>query len=113
MYKKRFLVKEGKSHVPIKTHEIAYFNREDDFVFLELFNGKTYIIDMSINSLETVLDPTIFIRISRKILANIDAIIELYKDGQDIFEITLSAKKEEKVPVSREKYYIIKSYLSE
>jgi len=113
MYKKRFLVKEGKSHVPIKTHEIAYFNRDDDFVFIELFKGKTYIIDMSINSLETVLDPKVFIRLSRKILANIDSIIELNKEGQDIFEITLSANKLIKIPVSREKYYIIKSFLSE
>jgi len=87
-YKERFLLKMGVSMVPVKSEEIAYFYR-DELVFAQLFNGKSFPMDDSLNHLQEIVNPTLFIRLNRQLLANVNAIKKLtpYKPGQLMLEI--------------------------
>ncbi|HEV7380677.1 MAG TPA: LytTR family DNA-binding domain-containing protein, partial [Dyadobacter sp.] len=54
--------------------EVAYFYADDKVVFLVSTDGKKYLIDNNLESLEEVLDPILFFRINRKVIARIESI---------------------------------------
>ncbi|GAA4274329.1 LytTR family DNA-binding domain-containing protein [Aquimarina gracilis] len=82
-FKELFLVKSGNSMIPVKTNEIAYFYR-DRLIFAKSFTGESYLLDHSLNQLQTMLDQEKFIRLNRQLLVNLDAIHKLatHKPGQ-------------------------------
>lgn len=72
--KNRFLVRIGDEFRHVETDEVACFNSEDKAVYMNLFSGKRYVIDYSLDSLEPMLDSMMFFRVSRGCIANIKAI---------------------------------------
>ncbi len=110
-YKKRFLVKNGKEYIPIKTEDIAYFYRSE-IVFIRLFNGKSFMTNYSLNQLEEILEPYYFIRINRKIISNINAIQGISKNNSNRYSIKLSPMHTESIYLSQERYYWLKNILS-
>ena len=72
--RQRFLVRTGDSYRHIPVAEIAYFQVEDRCTFIHLRNGKAFIVDSSLDLLETELDGNRFFRISRNCIINIDSI---------------------------------------
>lgn len=73
-YKQRFVVSAGERIVPINTSDIAYFYSKDKYTFLMTADGSHYIIDSSMDLLESELDPKRFFRISRGCIIALDAI---------------------------------------
>ncbi|MBP1631358.1 MAG: lytR [Bacteroidetes bacterium] len=65
-YRKRFLIQIADKFRKIEIGEIAYFYVSDKGVFLKTIEGNSYPIDLSLDSLEKVLDPSFFFRINRK-----------------------------------------------
>lgn len=110
-YKERFLVKEGKEFIPIKTEEIAYFYRTE-VVFLKLFNGKSYMTNYSLNHLEEILEPHLFLRVNRQIIANINTIKSFFKGNSSNYFLNVSPIHSEKIQISQERYYTLKNLLS-
>ena len=110
-YKERFLVKLGNKYTPIKIEDIAYFYK-DDLVFIRSFNGNNYPISSSLSSIESAIDLSMFIRVNRKILVNINAIEYLaqYKPGQLV--IRVKPKFEEVIVLSQEKSSQLKALLN-
>ncbi len=110
-YKKRFLVKEGKEFIPVKTEEVAYFYRTE-IVFIKLFNGKSYMTNYSLNHLEKILEPHSFFRVNRQIIANVNTIKSFFKGSSGNFFLNVSPIHSEKIQISQERYYILKNLLS-
>ena len=83
VYKERFLLKSGNSMTPVKIDDIAYFYR-DELVFAKLFDNKLFPLDDSLHQLQRMINPDKFIRLSRQLLVNINAIKKLIpsKPGQ-------------------------------
>ena len=73
-YKKRFLVKRGVDYISIKTEEIAYFYATHKLVCLVDSNNQKYILDQSLTDIEKQLDPSLFYRVNRKFLLQMNAI---------------------------------------
>jgi len=73
-YKNRFMVKMGDSIASVKTEEIAHFISEDGVVLLATVTGKRYVVDYTLDSLESLLSPESFFRINRKVIININSI---------------------------------------
>ncbi|TGV01182.1 LytR/AlgR family response regulator transcription factor [Flavivirga rizhaonensis] len=109
--KERFLVKLGKKYIPLKTEDIAYFYK-DDIVFAKSFNGNSYPINSSLNTIESLIDTNTFFRVNRKMIININAIEYLaqYRPGQ--LTIKVSPKFEEIIILSQEKSSGLKALLS-
>lgn len=107
-YKKQFLLKSGKQYIPVHIDQIAYFYR-DDFVFVALFDGKTYIIDQSLDQIHKTINPSDFIRLHRKIIARTTAIKSLqpYKPGR--FSVVLTPPYKEPIHLSQERSSWIRS----
>lgn len=73
-YKERFLVQFNDRIVPVKADEIAFFYSEDKNNHVVTHGGAVYIVDSTMDSLITDLDPERFFRISRSCIFAKDAI---------------------------------------
>jgi DNA-binding LytR/AlgR family response regulator len=72
--KNRFIVKSGQTIDSIKTEDVHHFTTIDSITFLVTSTGKKYPIDYTLDVLETVIPKSIFFRINRKTILNINAI---------------------------------------
>ena len=73
-YKERFLVQFNDKIVPVKTDEIAFFYSEDKNNHVVTHDGSVYIVDSTMDSIFTELDPERFFRISRGSIFAKDAV---------------------------------------
>lgn len=73
-YKTRFLVRFADTIHFKNIDEVAYFYADDKVVFLVTTEGKKYLIDSNLETLEDLLDPALFFRINRKVIARIESI---------------------------------------
>ncbi len=78
-YKERFLVHFNDRIVPIKADEIAFFYSEDKNNHVVTHEGSVYIVDNTMDSLMTGLDPERFFKISRSCIFSKDAIDSVTK----------------------------------
>ena len=69
-YKERFIVYVGEQIIPVRTDAIACFFSEEKSNFLLTEEGKRYLVDSSLDSLEEELDPAEFFRISRGVIVS-------------------------------------------
>jgi DNA-binding LytR/AlgR family response regulator len=100
-YKARILLKVGDQLRSVEMEEVAYFYAEDDVVFAMLMDKKRYIVDYTLNQLESRLDPSKFFRISRGCIAQISSVKKVSKYFNSRLAVELDPPMEEKVLVSR------------
>lgn len=82
-------VKLGDRMLFIDINEILYFEAEDKYVRIHLFNGKSYLCDYPIRNLEEKLDDK-FVRIQRSILVNRTRIKEIEKHYSGRYVVKLN-----------------------
>ncbi len=99
-YKKRWMVHFANRIKSIKTEDIAFFEVINKGVFLRTFSNKSYDLNYSLEKIETKVDPDTFFRVNRKLLANIDAIEEIYSLSKSRIKLKLGPEPEEDALVS-------------
>ncbi len=78
-YKERYLVQFNDRIVPVKADEIAFFYSEDKNNHVVTHGGAVYIVDSTMDSLITDLDPERFFRISRSCIFAKEAVESVTK----------------------------------
>lgn len=73
-YKKRFLIQIGEKIKKIETDDIAHFYVLSKGVYLKTFEGNSYSVDLTLDRLGELLEPSQFFRINRQLIVNMDAI---------------------------------------
>ena len=73
-YKEKSVVRCGDRIIPIQSSDIALFFSEDKANYLLTKNGERYLIESTIDTLESELDPSKFYRISRGCIVAFSAI---------------------------------------
>ncbi len=111
--KTRFIVKMGENLSSIKTEEIAYFIAEDGIVILVTKEGKRFPIDYTMDALEAVLTKEEFFRINRKMILNIDQIIQVQAYFNGRLKIKLKFVLNDDCIVSRERVADFKKWLDQ
>jgi two-component system, LytTR family, response regulator len=97
----RIVVKDGaKVHV-IPTAKLDYVEAQDDYVALHT-EGRSYLKQQSIASLETMLDPAQFVRIHRSTIVNLERITRIEPYAKDS-RIAILADGT-RLPISRSGY---------
>lgn len=100
-YRERFIVKLNEQIKVITIDEIAYFMAEEKVTFIVLNNGKRYITDYTLDSLETMLNPKRFFRLTRSYMASINSVKSVSKYFNSRLKIKLEPSTQEEVLVSR------------
>jgi len=102
-YKNRFLVRMGNHIHSIPSESISYFYAEGRDVYLGRANGKKYLIEYTLESLEELLDPKHFLRTNRSFIVHINAIEDVVVYANRRLKLTLNPKVEGDLIVSRDK----------
>lgn len=102
-YKERYIIRFNDRIIPLQTSEIAYVYSEEKNNYLVTFDGHKFIIDSSLDVINTELDPEKFFRISRSSIVAIKAIKSIIKqvggrlrimtDPEPPFEMTVSRSR--------------------
>lgn len=114
-YKKRFLVQIGEKIKKVEVSEIAYFYVLDKGVYLRTFKGNTYVLDYTLEKLESTLNPSQFFRINRKYLVNIESISNMtaYTRSRVKLELTPNADDSSDTIVSIDRSMEFKKWLNQ
>lgn len=110
-YKQQFLLKSGHYLEPVRVQDIAYFYR-DELVFARSFVAKNYVMDESLNFLQTQLDPSQFFRLNRQLLVNKTAIQRLIPTKPGRLQIEVKPSFQEEIHLSQERSSWLKAILA-
>lgn len=113
-FKTRFLVKQGQNIGFIETQEIAYFFSEEGLTQFYIFQNKKYVIEHTLDELESLINPKDFFRISRKIIVSVKCIQKISPHFNGRLKLELApnyANTEGGIFVARERVSDFKTWL--
>ena len=113
-YKKRFIIKFGDKIQFRKAKEVSYIYAEGKMAYIITRQPtRKYIIEYTLDELEKkLLDPSIFFRINRKFIVNIDSIEEARQYVNSRLKLILNPPNDVDMIVSREKVHDFKRWLN-
>ena len=100
-YKKRFIVKMGDKITIIPVDDIAYCYSEDKSTYAVSRMGSRRLLDYSLDTVQEMLDPKLFFRISRSYIVSINSIENISKHLGTRLKLQLNPKSNDEVVVSR------------
>ncbi len=110
-YKNRFSVKIGNQIKVILIDEIECFYSENKGTYLHTIDNRDYLLDVSLEQLDTELNPESFYRISRKFIIPLQSIKEIQVHTNSRLKVILPTYKEDEVIVAREKVSDFKNWI--
>lgn len=110
-YKKRFTTRIGQHIKMIPVDEIECFYSENKGTYAHTFEGRNYLLDLTLEQLEQEISPEIFFRINRKFYININGIKDIISYTNSRLQLKLNSYKEEEVIVARERVRDFKLWL--
>ncbi|MGG9964540.1 LytR/AlgR family response regulator transcription factor [Ferruginibacter sp. SUN106] len=103
-YKTRFLAKVGQRLFFIPATDVAYFAADNKIVFLIDKEGNRFVINSTMEKLETELNPKHFFRLNRKIIINADSIEQVKPYHSNRLKLQLKGISTlEEIIISRER----------
>jgi DNA-binding LytR/AlgR family response regulator len=113
-YKKRFMIKVGERIIYKTTDDISYIFADGKMAYIVTIDtNRRYIIEHTLDELEKKwLDPTVFYRVNRKFIVNINAIEEVRQYVNSRLKLILNPPTDFDMIVSREKVSDFKSWLN-
>ncbi len=110
-YKKRFTITMGHQLKMIALEEIECFYSENKGTYIHTYENRDYLLDTTLEQLETELDPAAFFRINRKFIVPMKGIKEIQRYSNSRLQVILPSYKGDDVIVSREKVTEFKEWL--
>lgn len=110
-YRKRFTIKMGQQLKMIDIDEVECFFSENKGTYIHTKENRDYLLDSTLEQLETELDPADFFRISRKFILPLKAIKEIQLHSNSRLKVILPTYKTDEVIVARERVNDFKEWL--
>jgi DNA-binding LytR/AlgR family response regulator len=112
-YKSRFVVRVGEHLKAIPVEQIAYFASLEKVTLLHTREGRRFVVDYTLEQLESLLDPRQFFRLNRAYLAHAESIHDIIHYTNSRLQTILkpTAPDNNTVLVSREKVAAFKAWL--
>lgn len=105
---KRIVVRVKNEIKIIQTHEVRYFEAEDDYISIHTQEGK-FLKKMTMKQLEESLDPEKFARVHRSYLVNLQEVAGLEPYEKESYLLRL--RSGQKIPVSKSGYARLRQVL--
>lgn len=110
-YKSRYLVRFGEKIQSISTEDVSFFYSEERVTFLQTFEGKKFVLDSTLEQVESQVDPKQFFRINRKYLCSYPSISDIFTYSNSRLKIKLHHCQDDDILISREKVSDFKNWL--
>jgi two-component system LytT family response regulator len=95
----------------VEVSDIAYFYTEDKINYLCTRDDLRYPVDYNLDELEHLLDPSVFFRINRQFIVNINAIEKMLAWSKSRVKVILRPPSKEDTIVSTERSPHFKTWL--
>ena len=109
-YPERIVVRDGTRVHIIPVSKLDFAEAQDDYVALSA-EGKKHLKQQTISSLETVLDPSRFLRIHRSYIVNLERVAKIEPYSKDNYVVVLNNGAQ--LPVSRSGYARLRAVLDQ
>jgi two-component system LytT family response regulator len=106
----RIASRTGDKVEPVDLRQVTHFFSKDKLTFAAT-TERTYIVDISISELEKKLNPTMFVRIHRGTILNLDHLLELHASFGGRLVARLKDGKKTELQVSRDRVTPLKKQL--
>ena len=110
-YKKRFTTKVGQHLKIINADEVECFYSENKGTYAATTDGRSYLLDTTLENLEPELSPENFFRVSRKFFVNVAHIKDIISYTNSRLQIKMNTFNEQEIIVSRERVKDFKLWL--
>lgn len=110
-YRRQFLVNEKDGYIIVPVADISYISSEAGMARLYLKSRKQYNVDLSLDYIESQLDPMLFFRATRRHIVNITSIQRITKWFNRKVKIQLSEYSETEIIISKEKVSLLRQWL--
>jgi DNA-binding LytR/AlgR family response regulator len=110
-YKKRYLVKTGDRLKSLDIGNVAYFYSMEKATFAKTTDGKDFLLDYSLDSIEKQVNPNLFFRINRKHMVSLTAITDVLAYSNSRLKLTINHTNNNDFLVAREKVKAFKNWL--
>jgi two-component system LytT family response regulator len=101
----RLFVRVGGSLVPVAVESVSRFEADGDYV--KAHADRTYVLHLSLNRLESRLDPKRFVRVHRAHIVNVDLVRAFKRDARGNMEAEVIDGS--RIPVSRSRAQDLRS----
>lgn len=110
-WKTRFFVRVGSHFQSVPVEDVAVFFVEERCTFLRTSGGKSYALDLSLDQVQKKVNPSLFFRINRNYLINLNFISEIISYSSTRLKIKLNSFTNDDMIVSRDKSAEFKQWL--
>lgn len=110
-YKKRFTVKVGQHLKMISLEDIECIYSENKGTYIYTSEGRNYLLETTLESLENDLPPDLFFRVNRKVFVQLGAIKDIIAYSNSRLKIITKCFKEFEIIVARERVKDFKNWL--
>ncbi len=111
-YKQRFVVSSGQRMLFKEVAQIGYFFAQDKSCFLaEGEENKKFLVEYTLEQLESLLDPSRFFRINRSVIINLDHIREVRSHLGKRLKVIPKLPSKDDLTVSRTRVSSFKEWL--
>ncbi|MBB3697441.1 LytTR family transcriptional regulator DNA-binding domain-containing protein [Flammeovirga yaeyamensis] len=112
-YRKRFLIQGTQAYYKLDVNEIAYLKSESNITTAVLFSGKEYILNHTMESLESQLDPKDFFRVNRSCIVSIQSIKSFENHFGGKLAVFLTTNEQPEIMISRLKANTFKMWIDQ
>lgn len=109
--RQRFLVKKGNHLTVVSIDQVAYLYSEDGYTHLVTSSGHKHLVDQTLDALSQELEPSLFYRISRKMIVSALAITSIHPYLNSRLKLHLSPTTTVDTIVSRDRVRDFKAWL--
>lgn len=110
-YKERFMVKIGEHIHTVPSSGIKLFFAEGRNTYIIREDGRKFITDYKLEALEAILNPSVFFRVNRSYLVNLEAIKDVLVYSNSRLKINTNFHYIEEIIVSRDRVNRFKEWL--
>ena len=110
-YKKRFTIQVGQHLKLVNSEEISCFYSENKGTYLQCSNGRSYLMESSLDKLEPELDPKEFFRVNRQFIVRLENIADIVAYSNQRLEVRLKDYSGQQIIVSRERVKAFREWL--
>jgi DNA-binding LytR/AlgR family response regulator len=110
-YKQRFLTRVGDKLNAVETEHVLYGYSENKATYLVTGDGRRYLIDFSLEQLESVLNPDDFFRLNRKYISRYAPVEKMLSYSNSRLKVKLQFCDDEDIVLSRDKTREFKEWL--
>ena len=112
-YAERFLLRQGSRLMPVEVGEIAYFFSEERMSFVKTWDGRSLVVDYTLDELAQRLNPRQFFRANRQFILHAKAVDRVHLHFNGRLKLELKPAVSEEVFISRERAGEFRAWMGE